>query len=199
MIVLLFFFLFFYDTRLEQEYKLYRILAGGVGIPKVHWFGREGNFNAMVMDKLGPSLEHLFAFCSRKFSLRTVIMLADRMLQIIEYIHRKNFIHCDLKPDNFLIGATRLKSNQIYIIDFGLAKRYRDATTYKHIPYVEGRSFSGTVDYASINMHLGFEQSRRDDLESLGYVLMYFNRGELPWQGLKVKCFVCFVWLRKDN
>jgi casein kinase 1 len=171
--------------QLAYEYKVYRILAGGVGIPNVRWFGREGDFNVMVMDILGPSLEDLFNFCSRKFTLKTVLMLADQMLARIEYVHTKNFIHRDLKPDNFLIGLGRRKLNQIYIIDFGLAKRYRDPRTHRHIAYVEGKSLTGTARYASINTHLGIEQSRRDDLESLGYVLMYFNRGQLPWQGLK--------------
>merc|ERR1712003_253979 len=166
----------------------YRILAGGVGIPNVRWFGREGDHGVMVMDILGPSLEDLFNFCSRKFTLKTVLMLADQMLARIEYVHTKNFIHRDLKPDNFLIGLGRRKLNQIYIIDFGLAKRYRDPRTHRHIPYVEGKSLTGTARYASINTHLGYEQARRDDLETLGYVLMYFNRGgKLPWQGLKAK------------
>ncbi|GJN15397.1 hypothetical protein PR202_gb02308 [Eleusine coracana subsp. coracana] len=138
--------------QLLYESKLYRILQGGTGIPNVKWFGVEGDYNVLVMDLLGPSLEDLFSFCNRKLSLKTVLMLADQM---------------------------------VYIIDFGLAKKYRDTSTHQHIPYRENKNLTGTARYASVNTHLGIEQSRRDDMESLGYVLMYFLRGSLPWQGLK--------------
>lgn len=160
------------------------MMQGGCGIPRIIWCGSEGDYNVMVMELLGPSLEDLFNFCSRRFSLKTVLLLADQMISRIDYIHSRDFIHRDIKPDNFLMGLGK-KGNLVYIIDFGLAKKYRDTRNQRHIPYRENKNLTGTARYASINTHLGIEQSRRDDLESLGYVLMYFNLGTLPWQGLK--------------
>ncbi|XP_017887595.1 casein kinase I-like isoform X3 [Ceratina calcarata] len=170
--------------QLHIESKFYRMMQSGVGIPTIKWCGSEGDYNVMVMELLGPSLEDLFNFCQRRFSLKTVLLLADQLISRTDYIHSRNFIHRDIKPDNFLMGLGK-KGNLVYIIDFGLAKKYRDGRTHKHIPYRENKNLTGTARYASINTHLGIEQSRRDDLESLGYVLMYFNRGSLPWQGLK--------------
>nr|XP_004054443.1 casein kinase I [Gorilla gorilla gorilla] len=170
--------------QLLYERKLYTILQGGVGIPHMHWYGQEKDNNVLVMDLLGPSLEDLFNFCSRRFTMKTVLMLADQMISRIEYVHTKNFLHRDIKPDNFLMGTGR-HCNKLFLIDFGLAKKYRDNRTRQHIPYREDKHLIGTVRYASINAHLGIEQSRRDDMESLGYVFMYFNRTSLPWQGLR--------------
>ncbi|XP_074578979.1 uncharacterized protein LOC141835424 [Curcuma longa] len=170
--------------QLHYESKVYTILQGGTGIPHLKWFGVEGEYNIMVIDILGPSLEDLFNYCNRKFSMKTVLMLADQLINRVEYMHSKAFLHRDIKPDNFLMGLGR-KANQVYVIDYGLAKKYRDFQTHKHIPYRENKNLTGTARYASVNTHLGLEQSRRDDLESLGYMLMYFLRGSLPWQGLK--------------
>ncbi|KVG70389.1 Protein kinase, ATP binding site-containing protein [Cynara cardunculus var. scolymus] len=164
--------------QLHYESKLYMLLQGGTGVPHLKWFGVEGEYNAMVIDLLGPSLEDLFNYCNRKLTLKTVLMLADQLINRVEYMHSRGFLHRDIKPDNFLMGLGQ-KANQVYIIDYGLAKKYRDLQTHKHIAYRENKNLTGTARYASVNTHLGVEQSRRDDLESLGYVLI------LPWQGLK--------------
>ena len=171
--------------QLLFEAKLLKSIPG-TGIPVMHWFGIAGEYNAMVMELLGQNLEDLFNFCARNFTLKTILMIAVQLIERIKHVHEYNYVHRDIKPENFLIG--RKQTEQIiYILDFGLAKRYRDEHTHIHIPLKENRNLTGTARYASCNAHNGLEQSRRDDMESIGYVLLYFFKGTLPWKGLKCK------------
>jgi casein kinase 1 len=137
----------------------------------------------MVMDLYGQSLEDLFVNGGRKFDLKTTLMIGYQMIERIEFIHSKGFIHRDIKPDNFVVGRGK-KANKVCIIDFGLAKRYllKDGS---HIPYKDNKNLTGTARYTSLNTHLGIEQGRRDDIEGIANVLLYFVKGALPWQNLK--------------
>ncbi|KAK8791096.1 hypothetical protein WA158_005727 [Blastocystis sp. Blastoise] len=171
------------SPQLSLESKLYQLFAGGYGIPNMYLYKQVSHYNVLVMDLLGPSLEDLFNFCGRTFSKHTVYQLAIEMITRVEYIHDCDFIHRDIKPDNFVIGMGE-NHNVVYIIDYGLSKRYFNSSNGTHISYRENRHLTGTPRYASLANHLGIEQSRRDDLESLGYVFLYFLKGKLPWQGL---------------
>ena len=173
------------QPQLIYEYKIYKYLQNGFGIPKVYECSKNKKYIILIMDLLGDSLEKKFNECDRHFSLLTVLMIMEQLVSRIEFIHSKNLLHRDIKPDNFLVGRGN-KRNIIYAIDFGLSKRYRDPKTGLHIEYRDGKSLTGTARYASINTHLGMEQSRRDDIEALGYMMVYFLKGSLPWQGMVI-------------
>jgi serine/threonine protein kinase len=169
-------------SLLETETYILCYLKGE-GIPYIKSFGFSGGYNVLVMELLGKSLETLFQENECKFSLKTVCMLAEQMITRLEYIHKKSILHRDIKPDNFTLGRGK-QSHIVYLIDFGLAIKYKG--NLEHKKYNENKKLIGTARYASINALKGCEQGRRDDLEALGYVLMYFLRGNLPWQGLKL-------------
>ena len=139
----------------------------------------------MIMECLGRNLESHFRNQNYKFSLKTVCLIAEQLIERIEYIHSKGFIHRDIKPENFIMGTLENNKN-VYLIDFGLAKRFKNKNGL-HIPYRDGKHLTGTLRYASCNTQLGIEQSRRDDIESIGYILLYFFKKNLPWMNVKGK------------
>jgi len=169
---------------LASEARILRRLQGLPGIVMVHHSRSEGRYRVMVTDLLGPSLDNAFAMCGRNFTSKTLLLLGQQMLRRLEDLHALGIIHRDVKPDNFALGRG-VQGNVVYLIDFGLAKQYYCHKAERHIAYTENKGLTGTAQYASVNAHLGVEQSRRDDVQALGYTLLYFLRGDLPWQKLE--------------
>ena len=172
------------QSLLESEATIMNYLRGP-NIPNIESFGTSGEYNILIMQLMDKSLEDLINI-HKNFSVKTVCLLAFQMMNILQNIHDKHIIHRDIKPDNFVMGNSENNAH-LYIIDFGLAKKFRSSRTLVQYPYIKKKKLTGTARYASIHALEEYEQSRRDDLESVGYVLLYFLRGSLPWQGLKVK------------
>ena len=173
-------------SQLKNEAYILKYLQGNEGIPNIYLFENNNKYSFLIMDLLGNSLEKILYFNNYKIPILKVLNYSFQMLNLIEYIHKRHIINRDIKPANFLISKN--KSNEkIYLIDFGLAKKFRDSKTGLHIPYKDNKSITGTIRFISIYTHLGIEQSRRDDLECFIYTLIYLIKGKLPWQGLKSK------------
>ena len=172
------------QNLLEQEATIMSYLKGP-NIPLIKSFGYNNEYNILVMQLMGRSLEDIFNI-KQKFSVKTAAMLGYQMIDVLQFIHDRHIIHRDIKPDNFVMGYDD-KNARLYLLDFGLAKKYRSSRTLIQYPYIKKKKLTGTARYASIHALEEMEQSRRDDLESTGYVLMYFLRGSLPWQGLRIK------------
>ena len=179
--------------KIESRYVVNKLLESecfllfslkGVGIPKVLSFGHNKEYDILIMPLLGKSLKELYISKNLNFEFKDVCLIAIQIIERIKFVHSKKIIHRDIKPDNFLIGLN--DPNIIYLIDFGLSKKYKSSTTGKHIKFTELKKFTGTILYASVNALRFKEQSRRDDLESIGYMLIHLMKGSLPWQRIKV-------------
>jgi len=166
-------------------YNAFSTLGGILGVPKVHYKGRQGEYYVMVMDLLGPSLWDTWNTNGQLMSQEMVACIAVEALAILENFHSKGFVHGDIKPENFLLGPPGTPTEKkLFLVDLGLATRWRDAICSTHVDYDQRPDiFRGTVRYASVHAHLGRTGARRDDLESLAYTLLFLLKGRLPWQG----------------
>lgn len=171
------------QPQLENEIKIIKTIERDPCFPKIYLTFNDIDGQYIVMDFFPNSLENLFQICDCHFSLKTTLMIADQMISALQILHSRCFIHRDLKPENMMIGNMRAP-HALVLIDFGLSTSYCDFITKIHIPLREGKSLVGTTRYASINVHNGIEYSRRDDMESLAYILIYFMKGSLPWQNV---------------
>ena len=177
-----------YTNSLQNEYQIMREINIDK-IPNVKFYGENNLYNILIMQLLGKSLEDIFEkiLHKQKMPIHSVCNIAIQIIDILEQIHNKNYIHRDIKPSNFLFGNNSFNNNIIYLIDFGLAKKYRESNNAEHYEIKEENKLIGTARFASINAMEGLSQSRRDDLESLGYMLIYFLKGKLPWQNFLIK------------
>ncbi|KAH1084879.1 hypothetical protein AAZX31_07G014400 [Glycine max] len=169
------------------EWQVYNTLGGSHGVPQVHYKGRQGDYYVMVMDMLGPSLWDVWNNSNHHMTTEMVACIAIEAISILEKMHSRGYVHGDVKPENFLLGAPGTPDEKkLFLVDLGLATKWRDSTTGSHVEYDQRPDvFRGTVRYASVHAHLGRTASRRDDLESLAYTLIFLLRGRLPWQGFQ--------------
>ena len=183
----------------SEAFLLYSI--AGPGIPAVRSFGKVKNYNVLVEPLLGKSLFDIFAENHKEMPIEDICLIGKQVIDRIQWVHSKYIVHRDIKPDNFLIGKE--DPNVIYLIDFGLSKKYRSSNSGKHIRFGFTGKLTGTVRFASANALRGGEQSRRDDIESIGYMMVYFMKKKLPWQGVtgarKMERYLKIYKLKKNT
>eukprot|EP00477_Mikrocytos_mackini_P000096 GAHX01000100.1.p1 GENE.GAHX01000100.1~~GAHX01000100.1.p1 ORF type:complete len:425 (+),score=76.54 GAHX01000100.1:739-2013(+) len=167
---------------LAWEYSVYHAISSSKVFPSVVWYGLYGKRSVLIMDLFGPDLDHTFSLCEKKFSLKTVLMIGKQLLNSLEQLHTMSYVHRDLKPANIVTG----EDGELKLIDFGLTRQFKDKKTNIFYPPMFKNSMAGTPRFASIAAHNGTTQSPKDDLESFVYILIYFLKGKLPWQSLKV-------------
>ena len=172
-------------TSLYLELKVLKYLQGGIGVPRFISYGSSSEYNYLIMELLSDNLNDIFHTHNEHCSLENIINISIQMLDRIEFLHSKGFIHRDIKPENFALGNKKSNRNIVYLIDYGLTKPFINKNTKMHIPYSEGKKFVGTLRYASPNSHFGIALSRRGDLISFTYCVMYFINGSLPWEKIK--------------
>ncbi|CAA7392220.1 unnamed protein product [Spirodela intermedia] len=167
------------------EWQVYDHLKGCYGLPRVHYKGRQGDYFVMIMDILGPSLLDVFISIGQVMPPNMVACIAVEAISILEKLHQKGFVHGDVKPENLLLGKPGSSGEKkLFLIDFGLASMWRDSLSGQHVSLCQQPdNFRGTTRYASVHAHLGLTASRRDDLESLAYTLIFLIKGRLPWEG----------------
>lgn len=172
----------------EAKILSYLSQSSCLGTPQVFSFGPvpSGSYRYLAMADCGHPLSAFFSLCGGKLDQKTVMVVAMRFIDILETVHDRFILHRDMKPENMMYDA---KTKTFYLIDYGLSKRYIDKSG-THLPRLNNKTFRGTLRYCTLNMHNGVENSRRDDLESLGYVLLYLVRGKLPWMRIKVDGFL---------
>ena len=174
--------------HLLQTEAFYLFMLKGFGIPKIEAYGHNEKYNILVETLLGKSLNYLFYKNEKSFSTKDVLMMGIQIIERLKFVHSKHLIHRDVKPENFLIGYT--DPYIIYLIDFGLAKKYRSSRTGKHVQFSITNRYTGTARYSSLNALKGYAVSRRDDIECVAYILIYFMRGNLPWENIEGKTTV---------
>ena len=177
------------NPQLNNEYRILSLLKNYDYFPKCYKYCNSQYGYILILERLGSNLGVIMSkLPNKKYSMKSALMIINQSLERLKLIHEKGIIHRDMKPENLCIGY-KGKEKNIYLIDFGLSKLINNDKKNQCflLNIKKEKIVIGTVRYISMNAHLGNEQYKKDDLESLAYMMIYFIKGELPWQNLKAK------------